>query len=340
MHILEFLAQIGKHPLPPVILFAPGNAPFGREPWDSFLVEEAVDQIVKVCIPEGMHDLVFTVFYADETPISEIVDEARTMSLLGERRFILVRNAEYYDRMSGESNSKLFPLIEYIKSPSDSTVLMFIATRADARKRFYKSFREKGLIVNCPQLDHSGLERWVRETVVKHGKSIDTDAVTQLLKRSGNYLSDVNNAVQLVITYVGAAARIRLADVVAACSDVAEESVWDMTDAIAASSPEKALRALRQLLDYGKSPDEIIGTINWLFESAYRVAHNTARNMKPFVRDKMSHLAHKFPRGKLKDALRVITETHFLLRSTGVDRTLALEILVLKLSYRPTSPRA
>ncbi len=334
MHILEFLAQIGKHPLPPVILFAPGNPPFGREPWDSFLVEEAVDRIVKVCIPEGMHDLVFTVFYADETPIPAIVDEARTMSLLGDRRFILVRNAERYDRMSGEKGSLLEPLIEYVRNPSDSAVLMLIASRADARKRFYKSFREKGLAVNCPQLDQPALERWVQDAVKRHQKSIDQDAVNELLKRAGNYLSDVNNAVQLVTTYVGAAARIRPEDVVAACSDVAEESVWDMTDAIAASSPEKALRALRQIMEYGKSPDEIMGTIQWLFESAYRVANNTARNMKPNVRNKVSQLAHKFPQGKLKDAMRVITDTHFLLRTTGVDRTLALEILVIKLSYR------
>lgn len=339
MHIREFIDQIGNKELPPVILFAPGKAPFGRESWDAFLVEQAVDRIVATCIPEGMHDLVYSVFYADETPIPTVLDEARTMSLLGDRRIILVRGAERYDKMSGGKGSMLEPLIAYIKKPSESTVLMLVASQVDGRKTFYKSFKDNGLVVDCPQLTDAELERWVREALRERQKSIDDTALQEVLRRAGSCLSDVNNAVNLVATYVGAAQRIRMEDVTAACTDVAEESVWNMTDAIAVSSPEKALRALRQIMDYGKSPDEIMGTIQWLFESAYRVANDTARGMKPFVRNKVAPLAHKFPEGKLKDAMRAITETHFLLRSTGVDRTLALELLVIKLSYRPQRAR-
>jgi DNA polymerase III delta subunit len=143
----------------------------------------------------------------------------------------------------------------------------------------------------------------------------------------------VGNAVNLVVGYVGQTEQVCVNDVITACSDVSEETVWALTDAIAASDTEKALRTLRQLLDYGKSPDEIMGTINWLLDSAYRASPDTSLTLRSkFVEEKVRPLVRKLGLARLKRAFALCTDTHFMMRTTGVDRELAIELLVLKLA--------
>ena len=155
----------------------------------------------------------------------------------------------------------------------------------------------------------------------------------ELIGRAGPRLGDVRNALNLVANFVSEDREVRAEDVVAACADVAEESVWALTDAISDSNADKAVRVLHDLLDLGKSPDEIIGLIHWLLENAYRACPETeAENKSRFVNEKVMPLARKWGLRKVKSACALCTDTHFMLRSTGVDQKLALEMLVIKFS--------
>ncbi len=344
MHVNELLEQIGNKPLPVVLLFAPGKAPYQKEAWEPQLAERAVARIIETHVDPSMRDMALGVFHADEAKVGDIVLEAQTLPFLVERRVIVIRNADKYDAMSGEKNSALYPLISYLADPSESTLLILIASKMDKRKKLYKACQKAGAIVECPQLDDGALGSWIRKEIRDKEKDIDGNAVNELIHRGGSRLGDINNAINLVVSYVGDAPRVTQADVVAACADVAEETVWALTDAIAASDPGKALSTLFQLNDLGKSPDEIMGLINWLLDSAYRAMPETEASLKSsFVAKKVLPLAQKLGVAKLKRAFAMCTETHLMLRSTGVDQMLALELLVIKLSaprHRPTRARA
>ncbi len=332
----ELMAKIGREPLPPVLLFCPGKIPYQKEPsFEPVLADRAAAKITETYIEPGMEDMAYRVFYADETQPGEIVLEAQTLPFLTERRVVLVRNAERYNVMSGEKKSALFPLIEYLKDPNESTLLLIVSAKIDKRKKFYKGCQSGGGIIECPQLDDNKMAQWVRDDVAARGKDIEPAAISELMGRAGGRLSDVNNATGLVVNYVGEDPLIREEHVIAACADVAEESVWTLTDAIAKSDPDKALDALYQLMDYGKSPDEILGLINWLLETAYRACPDTTPKLQSrFVKDKVTPLVLKFGLSKIKDACALCTDTQFLTRTTGVDRRLALELLVIKLAFR------
>lgn len=338
MHVRELTELIGKPALPTVLLFCPG-AGRQKESFEPLLADRAIQHLIAHYVPEGMHDLAYRMFYADESSPGEIVQEAQTLPFLSERRVILVRNAERYDTMSGEKGSPLAPLIEYLKSPADTTLLILVAAQADKRKKLYKSCSVLKALIECPQLEENEIAQWIREETQRKGKQIEPGAVSELIARAGQRLSDIQNAIELVSNYVGAAQTIRDADVIAACADVAEETVWALTDAIAESDPDKAIHILQQLLDLGKSPDEIMGLINWLLESAYRATPASHTGLKSkFVERKVAPLVKKLGVEKIKAALALCTDTHFMLRSTGVDRTLALELLVIKLAASRRKP--
>lgn len=330
MNVQEFIRSIGKSSPPPFILFCPAKAPRAREAtFEPLLAERAVERIVAQYVDPSLKDLAYAAFYADETKAGEIVLEAQTLPFLAERRVILVRNAEKYN-----SENEAKPLLNYLADPCETTLLVMIASQIDKRMKFYKVCEKHGLVVDCPELSRDEAAKWVAAEVQNRGKSIEGAAVQEIVRRAGTHLGDLNNAVGVVVMFVGDSTSIRESDVVAACADVAEEEVWALTDAIANSEPSKALLALRKLTDLGRHEDELIGTINWLLRSAYTTARPKAgpETISSFVANKVRPLANKLGLAKLVKAFSLCTDTQFMMRTTGVDRTLALELLVVKLA--------
>jgi len=326
----EFIEQVGRSDPAQVHLFCPAKPPRARlATFEPLLADRAVQRVIDTYVDPSMKDLCYTTFHAEEAKPGEIVLEAQTLPFLAERRVILVRNAERY-----QSEAAAGPLIAYIQSPNDTTVLLLITAQLDKRTKLYKACDKSGVIVECPELSERELEEWARGLVAQQGKTIDRPAVRELVGRAGSRLSDVENAVTLVTGYVGEAERVSEEDVRAACADVAEEEVWALTDAIAASRTGPALVALRKLMDLGKREDDLMGIINWLLKNAYAVASAGAGSsgLSPFVARKMAPLADKLGVNKLRDAFALCTDTHFMMRTTGVDSALALELLVIKLA--------
>ncbi len=314
----------------PIYLFCPGKGPRAKMPtFEPMLADRCVDRIVDGAVDPSVRDFAFASFYADETAPAEIVLDAQTLPFLASRRVILVRHAERYNTETGAG-----VLLDYLAAPNDATVLMMIANKADKRTKFFKACEKAGEVVECAALSRGEVEQWLRAEAKARKRTLDAEAVRTLVDRSGTHLSDVLNALTNVINFLGEErTAIAAADVNAACADVAEEEIWTLTDMIAASQPGEALGALRRLLDLGKHPDEILGTINWLLKSAYAVGTASGDpGISSFVSQKVGPLARKLGVVKLRAAFALCTDTQFMTRNTGVDGGLALELLVVKLA--------
>lgn len=314
----------------PVYLLCPGKPPRAKAAtFEPIIAEQAIESLVNATVDPENRDFAYAAFYADETAVGSIVMDAQTFPFLAERRVVFVRNAEKYN-----SEAAAGALLGYLESPNESTVLILLAHKVDKRTKFYKACKKVGEIIECPALDDRAVLQWVRNEVTAQGKDMDGAAIRALVDRTGTHLSDVQNALTLVINYVGQEENsITVADVEIACADVAEEEVWALTDAIAQSRSGDALAALRGLTDLGKHPDELIGTINWLLKSAYAVAIADGEpNISRFVAQKVGPLTQKLGVVKLRAAFALCTDTQFMMRTTGVDSELALELLVVKLS--------
>ncbi len=315
----------------PVYLFGPGKSnPRAREStFEPYLAERAVKRLIEAYVDPDNRDFAFSSFHGDEISAEHVVGEAQTRPFLAERRVILVRNVE---RFAAETTGGT--LTSYLEDPSEFTVLLLIANKLDKRTKFFKACEKSGTIVECPMLDQRTAIAWVRTEAKARGVNVDANAASELVGRTGTHLSDVNNALTLVIDFIGADAnQISEGDVIAACADVAEEQIWTLTDAIAGSNTGLAVEALRNLTDLGKHPDEIVGTINWLLKSAYQVCDPTlSASVSRFVANKVRPLADKLGSRKLEDGFVLCTDTQFMMRETGVDAALALDLLVVKLS--------
>jgi len=332
----EFLKTAGKQPPASIYLFTSHKAPKAREAtFESLLAHRAVDKMVQLYVEPGMRDLCYHVFHGEDANPSEIVSIAETLPFLTERRVLLVHGADKF-----ETEGAGAVLHGYLENPCETTLLLLIAPRIDRRLKLFKLCEKHGVVVECPELNERDAVAWARAETAARGKKISADAARLLVHRSGTHLSDIDNAITVVCNYAGDQDMVHEIDIIAACADIAEDEIWTLTDAIANSEMSKALTTLRAMLDMGKSEFEILGSITWMLKSAYFVATNNAGRMAPFIANKHRPLAENLGREKFRDAFALCLKTDVMFRTTGVDRALVLEMLVLKLAAPRKPARA
>lgn len=335
MTIPEFLETIDVSPPAPVYLFCSGKVR-NKPSFEPVLAERAVAHVVAKYVDPSMKDFCYGVYYADETKAARVVDEARLAPFLGERRVIVVRNAERYE--SREANEAL---LAYLDSPSPTTVLLLMANQIDRRLSLYKACAKAGEVVECPALTEENAKKEAQAAIRARGKRITSSAAAKLIERVGVRLGDIENAVEILCNYVGDRPKIEEADI-AACPETGEAIIWALTDALALSDTTAALRVLHEILEPNKNEFLILGSINWMLETAYSAVlrEDAPRKLSAFQTSKVTPLAKKLGREGLRQAFFLCLETDLLMRSTGVDRRLALELLIVKLAALEPSAKS
>jgi len=338
----EFRDALDSQNFKPFYLFCPAKTSSSKtDSFEPVLVQESIRYAVDRFVDPSIRDLAYSVFYADEADPKDIVATAATLPFLSEKRIVVVQRAE-----SLLSENAAAPLFEYLENPSETTLLLLVASQIDRRSKLFKLFDKTDAVVECGELKKNEIIPWAREKAASLGKTISTEAIDELINRTGTGLGDIGNAIELLSAYVeGERSNIEKTDVQAVCAVVREEEIWALTDAIASSDTSKAIQVLHEILDAGTHELQVLGSINWLLESAYALAAggSSARKIHAYAAQRIRPLAEKIPLKKFPAAFSLCMETDLMLRSTGVNRTLAslaLELLIVKLSAPRTKTTA
>ncbi|MCX8064386.1 MAG: DNA polymerase III subunit delta [Candidatus Hydrogenedentes bacterium] len=338
MDILQFQELLRKKKaIPQCILFCP-RVTDRKKSYEPFLVEETVSELIKINFSPGTEEFGVKTFYGDEATIEDVIVECKTHPFFTPQKMVIVRKFENYDKDGRKKDKELNLLLEYIENPSEFTILICITESIDPEKILYKTFEKMKGVVESPALSPAKIKEWIRDTLLSHNKRILSEALEELIARTGPSLTEINNALTLLLNYVGKRQVIKIEDVIYSCADVAEESIWNLTDAIANADSGKACEVLNDLLNQGKTVSEIIGVIHWLLENAYKTTSASEEKPKSsFVANKVAPLAQRFGIKKLITAMNLCNEVTAQMRQSGVDERLAIELLVIKLAYSPTA---
>ncbi len=337
MRITEFLKLLKENKrIPNCLLFCP-SVSAKKESYEPFLIEEAVNILIKKYIPEGEETIGVKTYYADDSTLEEIVEECKTLPFFTPQKVIIVRKFELYDKEFKKKDKNIAMLIDYLENPVDSTLLICIAQSIDPRKDLYKAFEKVKGVVEAPNLTTNEIKEWIQKKVADANKKISPSALEELIARTGTSLTEINNALNILLNYTANKNKIEMEDVLYSCADVAEESIWTLTDAIAMSDMGRAWEVLNDLLNQGKSAPEIIGIIHWLLENAYKTTSvSEDKPRSSYVENKVAPLAKRLGVKKLIQAMNLCNEVTAQMRQSGADERLALELLVLKLSHSPS----
>lgn len=151
-----------------------------------FRIEKVLREIRETLIPESARDFNLQIFYGGETtPPADITDAACSLPFLSPKRLIIVRRTENIPGSALES------LIPYIENPVESTCLIFISSKTDFRKEFYKKIRSAGGAVHFKPLYDRQVMPWIKRFAGELGLNITEEGCAYLQAIVGNRLRDL-----------------------------------------------------------------------------------------------------------------------------------------------------
>ncbi len=211
---------------------------------------------------------------------------------------------------------------------------MVVARKVDRRSRWVKAFREPAAEVGCDAPTGTReLVEFLEREAARREVSIAKDAAELLCERVGPHLLLLRQELEKLQLEVGPGARIERDVVARSVSSVAEESIWELTDAIGQGRTADSLAQLAQMLSQGEASQAVLGALASHFRRLLRVGQGDAVKGPPFVVRKLEQQARRFPPARLLGCLRAIHRADVELKGAGVLRPeRALEQLVIQLA--------
>jgi DNA polymerase-3 subunit delta len=303
---------------------------------DDFLKSSCVRYVCQAA-GDGDEPCVPADFDGDSADIRAVFDELRTLPLLDDRRVVRVDKANAFLERCSDSDMETLPGL------GRGSVLILTDEKLDGRRKLTKEVFEKGVVVNCDEMDEADLTRWLTRRMVESGKKPASGAVKRMIERVGPGPASLDQAVEQLITYTGSQEAVTPADVEEALPAAASEEVWSLTDGVAARDRAGSLAVIDDLMAHGEPVQMVVGAFAWhvrrllnakfMLEGGMREA-DVFRDLHVYgsrasrFRSQLSN----FSLDEVKRNLALLTEADLRLKTSGHTRErLILERTVLEM---------
>src|SRR5437667_3365142 len=352
----RFVSEVEGRKLRPAYVFVGDEA---------FFRKKCREAILQYLVPADMREFGFFEFDLAETELAEVLDRARTPSLMAPFQIFFVRGVKtLFGR--GSNEEKLKTIEQYCKDPNPDAVLIFVADHisipADARridltdKERYERIRESlgryCAIVELGRVEESDAVRWIQEYCGSREVKMEGDAGRELVDSLGGDMMMISNELEKLILYVGEKKRITLGDVETMVLEAKQRSLYELTDAISARDCTRALETLDAILTTGDGDEAAIGHLYMLAKTFRQMLVILERNVRdqrmlwaalwqgfrvpPFAADDIIRQARRDKsKRELTRSIRLIAKADLALRSNPPTKRLVLERLVLDLTAEP-----
>jgi DNA polymerase-3 subunit delta len=169
--------------------------------------------------------------------------------------------------------------LEYATAPVDSTCLVIVASKIDARRKLVLTGRREGWLVACDPIDARALPGWIGEQCAARGHAIDREVAELLAALVGPELASVHDAIERLSLYVGKGAAIDEAAVGACVARVRTADTWALVDAVGSRDLGRAMRTLSDAYDPRERGLPLLGALAWSLRQLARYQTSLASGM-------------------------------------------------------------
>jgi len=328
-----------------------------------FLYERCRRAVIDTLVPPELRDFCLSDLDLAETNIFEVLDRARTPSLMAPFQVFFVRGLKgLYTR--GAKKEEFSAIEEYFRSPNPHCLILFIADHiripSDPRRmdmedknrheRIRETLGDWCGMVELARVDEADALRWITAESERHGVRFDNDAARELADALGADMMLIASEWNKLVLYAGDKRQVTLGDVETMVLAAKQRSLYELTDAISAKDTPRALELLQGLLNASDGgEDSAIGHLYMLartFRQMLVILEKNVRDsraiwqalwqgfrMPPFAADDLIRQARRYKSSReITRALRLIARADLELRSQPPDKRLVLERLVFDLT--------
>ncbi len=270
----------------------------------------------------------------DATPAGALTDAVRTLPVMAERRLVVLREP---GRRRAGGQALLEALADAVADlgPEAPVVLVVTAASPDRRSRWVKAIARAGALVDCaPPRRSAELLAFIRAEAQRQGVKLGRGAAELLAERIGPQMLVLRQEIAKAALLVEPGEPVDRTRLAAGASDLAEEAIWDLTDAIGEGRTGDALLLLGRMLDRGAPEPVVLGALAAHVRKLVRLVHGGRVAGPPFVVRKLESQARRYRPAHARACLRAVGEVDQMLKGRGgAPPRMALERLVLLLAY-------
>jgi len=321
----ELIKELSKGRVRPAYLLA------GAEP---LLRDDSAAAIRAAVLTGAADDWNLDRLAGEKTTPGALQDAVRALPVMAERRLVILDEPERRRGAGAKALTDALTDVVAELSTQQQTVLVVLAQKADRRGRWVKAFSDPAAWVDCDApTGRRALVGFIAAEAGRQGIELDDAAVDLLAERIGPQLLILRQEIAKVGLLAGDGERVTARHVADATSAIADQPIWDLTDAIGAGHTAEAIEILARLQASGAAAPMILGALAGHFRKLAHVRGGSAVAGPPFVVRKLQTQSQRYSLRHLRGCLERIHATDTALKGLGVlPPELALEDLVVALS--------
>lgn len=230
----------------------------------------------------SLPDSTLSKFYAFDDYEEELFAQLMNSDLFCPHRLVILDAADEI-----KTKEKARPLAEYIKSPSENVTLVFISDEHYINSELMGVMdNPKESILKFYELFENQKEQWLQDFFRKNGLGIESGAISAILEKVDNNISEFTNVCSQVVVYVKTRPEKRIVtydDIEEFLTHTRQETEFTLFSHIAAGRTESALECLQTLINTSDSY-QISGVLASRLANYFRRLHS----MEMLVRSGMS----------------------------------------------------
>ncbi|WP_066025943.1 DNA polymerase III subunit delta [Enterococcus mundtii] len=316
---------------------------------EKFLQDQVRTEILKKIQISGEDDLNFLRFDMTQATIDDVIAEAETLPFFGDQRVVFVENPYF---LTGEKNSNSIEqntdlLVDYLKEPLESTVLVFFAPyeKLDERKKVTKQLKKTAVSINVQQLNEKEVRQYLLNTLENTPLTLDRKAIDLFLRLTDLDLSKMMAELDKLMLYGQNQSAISAKEIEQLVPKTLEHNIFDMTQYMLSGDTEHTLRLFEDLVTQGEEIIKINAILlsqlrlylqtKFLVKIGYQQA-NIAETLKihPYRVKLAMQEVRKFDEQTLIQLFDQLVEMDYQVKSGQIEKKLSFQLFVFQAAER------
>ncbi|MGI8788871.1 MAG: DNA polymerase III subunit delta [Pyrinomonadaceae bacterium] len=241
--------------------FAPVYLLFGAE---TYLRDLAAKTIADMVLPDSsLRQFNEAEYSLKDSPVEHALASAEQMPMIASRRVVriidvVVSATGTKDNLKEEHEDVL---AAYLKRPSETSVVIFVADELDKRRKISKLLLENSVAVEFQALKDDDLIVWARTKLKDLNAETDERALRHLVGLVGDNVRRLTSEIEKLAVAALPDHLITFELVESLVANSREISNFDLTDSLLAKNKTRALQILKKILDDGAEPLMLLGLI-------------------------------------------------------------------------------
>lgn len=308
-----------------------------KEVYNVYLITGSNDSVINNTVSDilkqvNCDDNNKIIYNLKENTISDVIEEANTVSLFRSNKVILVYSSSI-DKLDDEE------LIMYLNNYNKDVYLIFIVEKSDARKKIVKLINEKGISIDSDNVDKSYNKNYVVSYLKDNGYKMNSNVIECFLSRVSDNIDDIRNELDKLFIYKLDDKNISLDDVKLITYDNTDNIIYEFTNALLEKDENKAISMYHSFIDSNMAIDYILASIYNSYRTLYQIKelnkNNSIRDIsktigkKEYYVEKMLYRSMNYNDSELLDIIHTLAMIDKNYKSGLCNPVMEVELFIL-----------